>query len=56
MIDICIKVSNQFMKWAGQLAKSKLKGLEKTKTNLEYLCVKTDKEIEEHKAKYDSLL
>lgn len=56
MIDICIRLSKLFMEWAAKLAKSKLKGLEKTKTNLEYMCVKTDKEIEEHKAKYDSLL
>ena len=56
MIDFCIKASNQFMEWASKLAQSKLKGLEKTKTNLEYLCVKTDTEIKEHKAKYDSLL
>lgn len=56
MIDLCIKTSNQFITWAGKLAQRKLKQLEKTKSTLEYLCVKTDKEIEEHKAKYDSLL
>ena len=56
MIDFCIKASNQFMEWASKLAKSKLKGLEKTKTNLEYLCVKTDTELIEHMAIYDCLL